>query len=81
MCVRYNECFWIGREVASVDYKPLNLDVGKLGVVSESFKTVLDCFKILLQLGTIQFDLLVINFMLLFCYKLKSIYIFNIPIF
>jgi hypothetical protein len=81
MCERYNECLWIGQEVASVDYKPFNLDVGKLGVVNESFKTMLDCFKILLQLGTIQFDVLVINVLLLFCYGLMSIYIFSIPIF
>ena len=32
-----------------------NLDAGKLGVVTKSFKIVLDCFKTLLQPSTIQF--------------------------
>ena len=44
------ECLWLEVEVASNDLTPMNLDVGKLGVVDESF-------KIVLQPGIDQFNL------------------------
>ena len=48
----------------------------KLGVVIESFKIVLDCFKIMLQSCTHLIDFgYIVNVLLLFCYGLTSIYV------
>ena len=75
-----NECFEIGCKVASIDQNLLNSDVGKVGMVAKSFKLVSACFKIVVQLGAIQFYLHLPLMCFILFSELKSIYV-KIPTF
>ena len=55
--VRLKKVFGLDETLPQLTKSHQNLDVGKLGVVIESFKMVLDSFKTVLQLDKIQFYL------------------------